>query len=99
MPKGPRGEWRPTDPIANAVHVAKVLLGELPESTEPPRGHRPHPAPPSSQGGRARAAKMTAEERAASARRAAGARWERDESNANSRREDVRSVQARGRQG
>ena len=30
--KGPRGEWRPTEPIANAVHIGKrhrLLAGEL----------------------------------------------------------------------
>lgn len=28
---GPRGERRPADPIANAVHVAKLATGEIKE--------------------------------------------------------------------
>jgi hypothetical protein len=29
MPKGPKGEKRPADVIGNAVHVMKVLTGEI----------------------------------------------------------------------
>jgi len=29
MPTGPNGEKRPTDVIANAVHVMKVATGEI----------------------------------------------------------------------
>ena len=31
MPTGPNGEKRPTDVIANAVHVMKVATGEIEE--------------------------------------------------------------------
>ena len=31
MPKGPKGEKRPADPIANAVRVARIATGEEPE--------------------------------------------------------------------
>ena len=72
MPKGPNGEWRPRDLIACSTHVMKVLTGELEETYEaPPDERRPDPAV----GGRARAAKLTQEERSASAKRASGARW------------------------
>ena len=37
MPRGPNGEKRPADPIARAVHVAKIATGqiedELPSAT------------------------------------------------------------------
>ena len=77
MPKGPNGEWRPRDPIACSAHVMKVLTGEIEETFEPPAGERrpPDPATGGGAGGRARAAKMTAEARSASARVAARARW------------------------
>ena len=78
MPRGPRGEWRPTDPIAQAVHVMEVATGLREESTEPPADYR-KPKPPtvaaSSKGGRSRAAKLDASERTASAKRASDARW------------------------
>ncbi|MYA66460.1 MAG: RNA-binding protein, partial [Gammaproteobacteria bacterium] len=32
MPTGPKGEKRPADTIANAVHVMKVATGEAEES-------------------------------------------------------------------
>ena len=32
MPTGPRGEKRPPDVIANAVHVAKIATGEAEEA-------------------------------------------------------------------
>lgn len=75
MPKGPNGEWRPPDTNACAAHVARILTGEIEETYEAPKTKRPAPPDPAA-GGRARAAKMTAEQRSASARRAASARWE-----------------------
>ena len=77
MPKGPNGEWRPRDPIACSAHVMKVLTGETEETYEAPAGERrpPDPAAGGRVGGRARAAKMTAEQRSASAKAAAAARW------------------------
>ena len=78
MPKGPNGEWRPADTNACAVHVGRILTGEIAETYEAPPDERRHPDPAGSgrAGGRARAAKMTAEERTTSARRAAEARWD-----------------------
>ena len=32
MPRGPNGEKRPKDPIASAVHVAKIATGEIEEA-------------------------------------------------------------------
>ena len=74
MPKGPNGEWRPPDTDACAVYVARILTGELEETFEAPGTKRPAPPDPAA-GGRARASKMTADERSASAKRAAAARW------------------------
>jgi hypothetical protein len=31
MPKGPRGQKRPADTVANAIRVAKILTGEIEE--------------------------------------------------------------------
>ena len=31
MPKGPQGQKRPADTVANAIHVAKILTGEIEE--------------------------------------------------------------------
>ena len=77
MPKGPNGEWRPRDLIECSAHVMKVLTGEIEETYDPPADERrpPDPAAGGRAGGRARAAKMTADERSASAKRAAAARW------------------------
>ena len=33
MPKGPQGQKRPADTVANAVRVAKILTGEAEEDT------------------------------------------------------------------
>ena len=31
MPKGPQGQKRPADTVANAIRVAKILTGEIGE--------------------------------------------------------------------
>jgi hypothetical protein len=33
MPKGPQGQKRPADTVANAIRVAKILTGEIEEDT------------------------------------------------------------------
>ena len=76
MPRGPNGEWRPPDPVARAVHIGKLVTGQIEETFEPPR--RADPSADSqraSQGGKARAAKLTPERRRESAAKAALARW------------------------
>ena len=64
------GEWPSPDPVAHAVHIMRVLTGVEAEIYEPPEDQRQPPDP--AQGGRARAAKLTAEERSASAKKASG---------------------------
>ena len=78
MPKGPRGEWRPADPTGCAVHVARILTGEIEETYEAPR--RPDPAEDSrraSKAAKARADSLTPERRREIARAGAEARWGR----------------------
>ena len=71
MPKGPRGENRPADLIGAAVMVARIATGEIEEAKrEPSAKVRSGLA-----GAKARAEKMSAEDRSAVARKAAGARW------------------------
>jgi len=73
MPRGPNGEWRLADPVARAVHVMKIATGKIEETYEPPR----RPAADSrraSQGGKARAAKLTPEHRREIAKAGAAAR-------------------------
>jgi hypothetical protein len=57
MPKGPRGEKRPTDVIGNAVHVMKFATGEIEEDLATPEaeGKDPAAAAMGRKGGRARA--------------------------------------------
>ena len=68
MPRGPNGEKRPADAVGCAVKVMKIATGEIEEELE---------APPTGKvnGGKARAASMTPEERRDLARTAAKARW------------------------
>lgn len=71
MAKGPRGENRPADVIGCAVHVARVATGEIIEETRLPSGK----VRSGLAGGKARAERMTKEERSAVARKGADARW------------------------
>lgn len=71
MPKGPQGQKRPADVIGNAVHVARIATGEIEDTKlEQPAKRRSGLA-----GSKARADKLTAEERSEIARKAANARW------------------------
>ena len=77
MPTGTGGQWRPADPVAVAVHVAKLATGEIQETNEAPP--RPDPVADSrraSTAGKARAAQMTDVERSALGRAGAAARWD-----------------------
>ena len=74
MPKGPKGEKRPADVIGGAVKVAKVATGEVEEDTEDDGKDKAAQAL-GRKGGKARAAKMTPEQRSEIARKAAKKRW------------------------
>lgn len=72
MPTGPKGEKRPSDVIANAVHVMRVTTGEAEEEYvnqgKSAGGKR---------GGRARARAMTTSRRKEIAKKGAKARWKK----------------------
>ena len=74
MPKGPRGERRPADVIGCAVYVAKIATGEIEDS-----GYaQPNKRKGGLAGAKARAAKLTPEERRSVAAKAASVRWRDD---------------------
>ena len=72
MTRGPNGEKRPGNTVGAAVMVAKIATGEM-EDAIPPKGRRG-----GLEGGKVRAAKLSAEQRRAIARRAAQARWKQN---------------------
>ena len=61
--KGPKGEWRPDDPVRCAVHVARIATGQAEEVFEAPRGNVDHAAASrrASKTPKARAAKLSPE--------------------------------------
>lgn len=71
MPKGPKGQKRPADVVANAVYVMRIATGEI-EERAPKESAA---AELGRKGGAARAKAMTAEQRAEIARKAAASRW------------------------
>jgi hypothetical protein len=68
MPKGPKGQQRPTDVIGNA----RIATGE-----EEDDGKDPAAKSLGSRGGKARAAALSKKERTAIAKKAAAARWQK----------------------
>jgi len=79
MPKGPKGEKRPADVIANAVKVMQIATGEEEEDIDTPERSGKDPAAVSmgKRGGKARAAGLTPERRSEIAKKAAEKRWRR----------------------
>lgn len=74
MPKGPKGEKRPPDVIGAAVRVAQIATGEVEENVDD-SGKNKAAQEMGRKGGRARALKLTKEQRAEISRKAAAARW------------------------
>ena len=74
MPKGPQGQKRPADVIGNAVKVMRIATGEEEEEYEDD-GKDPAAKALGAKGGKARAAKLTPEQRSEIAHLAAEARW------------------------
>lgn len=70
MAKGPQGQKRPADTIGAAIAVAKIATGEIDDSLKSGR------VKSGKAGGKARAEKLSSEERSEIARKAANARWE-----------------------
>ena len=75
MPEGPKGEKRPADVIGAAVMVGKIATGEIVEVEEKPSAA----AELGRKGGRARAKRLTPEQRKNIERSAANRRWENRE--------------------
>jgi hypothetical protein len=75
MPKGPRGEKRPADAIGRAVQIAKIATGEIEDERDELSSAA---AELGRKGGKARAANLSQEQRAAIARAAARKRWSKD---------------------
>ena len=74
MPKGPQGQKRPRDVVSNAVKVMRIATGEEEEEYEDD-GKDPAAKALGAKGGKARAKKLTPEQREEIARLAAQARW------------------------
>lgn len=74
MPKGPKGEKRPGDVIGGAIMVAKIATGEIEEDTGKPASAA---AELGRRGGKARANKLTPEQRRQIASKAASSRWKK----------------------
>ncbi len=74
MPIGPKGQKRPADVIGNAVRIAQIATGEV-EDTVEDDGKDPAAKALGAKGGKARAAKLTPEQRSDIARKAAAKRW------------------------
>jgi hypothetical protein len=75
MPKGPKGQKRPADVVGNAVRVMEIATGQREEEFENDAGKDQAAAELGRRGGKARADKMTPEERTEAARNAAAKRW------------------------
>ena len=74
MPRGPRREKRLADVVGNAIRVAKIATGEEPEElTEDGKDKAAQSL--GRRGGKARAKRLTPEQRAEIARKAAAKRW------------------------
>ena len=74
MPRGPKGQKRPADVIGNAVKVMQIATGEAEEEYDEDGKNKAAQAL-GKKGGRARADKLTAEQRKEIARKAAAKRW------------------------
>lgn len=75
MPKSPKGGKRPADVIGNAVHVMRIATGEIEDDMPADEGKNQAAVALGKRGGAARAAKLTNEQRAEIARKAAAKRW------------------------
>jgi hypothetical protein len=79
MSRGPQGQKRPADTVANAIRVAKILTGEIEEDMGDSGKDKAAQAL-GKKGGAARREKLSPERRAEIARNAAATRWARQRS-------------------
>jgi hypothetical protein len=71
MPRGPQGQRRPADVIGCAVMVGRIATGDVTENLTNPSGK----VRSGKAGSKARAEKLSQEDRTAIAKKAAAARW------------------------
>jgi hypothetical protein len=85
MPKGPKGEKRKADVIGNAVLVMKIATGQVKEATpgKAAEGNRKGGL----KGGKARAIRLTPQQRKEIAKKAAATRWGTEAAAAPARKE------------
>ena len=76
MPKGPQGQKRPADTVANAIWVAKILTGEVVEDMGDAGKDKAAQAL-GKKGGAARRERLSPERRREIAQKAAAKRWSR----------------------
>lgn len=76
MPKGPKGEKRPADVIGAAIKVARIATGEEEDTKDEKLSSAA--AEMGSKGGKARAKKLTKEQRSEIAKKAAATRWKKE---------------------
>jgi hypothetical protein len=81
MPRGPRGEKRPADVIGAAIRVARIATGEEVEDLKPDAAAAEMGRRGGLKGGRARAEKLTADQRSDAARKAVRVRWAKSRDN------------------
>ena len=74
MAKKPK---RPGDVTGNAVHVMKILTGEIEEELPVEKEKNPAAVAMGRKGGKARASKLSAEKRSEIAKKAAKKRWKK----------------------
>lgn len=77
MPKGPRGEKRPTDVIGAAIKVGRLAVGDDEEELAADDGKDPAAKALGAKGGKARAANLSAKKRSDIAKKAAQKRWKK----------------------
>ena len=73
MPKTPSGAKRPADVIGNAVRVMQIATGQIEEKGRDPSTEANRKG--GLKGGKARAVRLTPEQRKAIAKKAAAGRW------------------------
>lgn len=73
MPRGPKGEKRPADVVSNAVLIGRIATGEV----EDKPSAAPNRAKGGKLGGKARAEKLSEEERKQISQKASDARWDK----------------------
>lgn len=77
MPKTPKGQKRPGDVIGNAIRVAQIATGEVEEETKSDDSKDKAAQSMGRRGGKARAEKLTPEQRSDIAKKAAAKRWKK----------------------